>query len=52
MAAKFFDEVKACNEVSVDGVVYRFKFNEIRKKVGQYWSLVARYINGEWEVQI
>ena len=48
--ATFLNEVKQYGEVRVDGVLYRFRFNEVRKKVGQYWSLVARLVNGKWEV--
>ena len=46
----FLNEVKQYGEIKVDGVLYRYRFNEIRRKVGNYWVLVAKYINGAWEV--
>ena len=50
--ARILNEVKVYGEVKLDGIIYRFRFNEVRKKVGQYWSLVARFDErtGEWEV--
>lgn len=47
----FFEEVKASKELVVNGVKYRFRFNEIRKHIGNdVWSLVARYNNGKWVI--
>lgn len=48
--ANIINECVMCGEIKIDGVVYRYRFNEIRKKIGAYWSLVARNVNGKWEV--
>lgn len=49
--AEFLNEVKENKELVVNGVKYRFKFNEVRRHIGNdVWSLVARYKNGRWEV--
>lgn len=47
--ARFLDAVKESRELVVDGVKYRFKYNEVRRHIGNdIWSLVARYIDGKW----
>lgn len=49
--AGFLNEVKENKELVVNGVKYRFKYNEVRKHIGHdVWSLVAKYNNGKWVI--
>ena len=48
---RFLNEVEKCNEVNAGGFLFRFKYNEVRRKLGQYWVLVARKCCcGKWEI--
>lgn len=48
--ANIITECVLANEVVVDGILYRYRFNEIRRYINGAWSLVARKVAGRWEV--
>lgn len=58
MTREMLQELKELGEMKVNGVSYKYRafygWGEVRKRVGNFWGLVAKYNDstGEWTIMV